>query len=197
MWYRAPSRRGRSSIRHARPHVRTPCCFCGFWWIKDLLTNFSASSDVSCGKDTHPAEQMSLTQPAIHAPPAHFHMSFPCHARQQEESELGRRDGDNPRLASEPNGKRNAWLNLKSATKPLSKYYGARQPAPTRIFLVSCTSVTNWFFCMVTTVCFFCYQCEAVNAGGTLRLLKSLCDGTGESRQKAIRKLVRALMPNE
>ena len=29
--------------------------------------------------------------------------------------------------------------------------------------------------------CFFCKQCAAVNAGGTLRLLKSLCDGTGES----------------
>ena len=41
---------------------------------------------------------------------------------------------------------------------------------------------------------FFCKQCGAVNAGGTL---KSLCDGTGESRQKARRKLERGLMPNE
>ena len=44
---------------------------------------------------------------------------------------------------------------------------------------------------------FFCKQCGAVNASGTLRLLKSLCDETGESRQKARRKLERGLMPNE
>ena len=44
---------------------------------------------------------------------------------------------------------------------------------------------------------FFCTQCGAVNAGGALRLLKSQCDGSGESRQKARRKLERCLMPNE
>ena len=44
---------------------------------------------------------------------------------------------------------------------------------------------------------FFCTQCGAVNAGGALRLLKSQCDGSGESRQKARRKLERGLMPNE
>ena len=44
---------------------------------------------------------------------------------------------------------------------------------------------------------FFCAQCGAVNAGGSLRLLKSLCGGSGESRQKARRKLKRGLMPNE
>ena len=38
---------------------------------------------------------------------------------------------------------------------------------------------------------FFCTQCGAVNAGGSLRPLKSLCDGSGESRQKARRKLER------
>ena len=59
------------------------------------------------------------------------------------------------------------------------------------------TSATNSLCCMVTTMCFFCKQCGAVNAGGTLRLLKSLCDGTGESRQKARRKLERGLMPDE
>ena len=37
----------------------------------------------------------------------------------------------------------------------------------------------------------------AVNAGGSLRLLKSLCDGSDESRQRARRKLERGLMPNE
>ena len=37
---------------------------------------------------------------------------------------------------------------------------------------------------------FFYKQCGAVNVGGTLRLLKSLCDGTGES-QNARRKLER------
>ena len=35
---------------------------------------------------------------------------------------------------------------------------------------------------------FFCTQCGAVNAGGSLGLLKCLCDGSGESRQKARRK---------
>ena len=44
---------------------------------------------------------------------------------------------------------------------------------------------------------FFCTQCGAVNSGGALRLLKSQCDGSGESRQKARRKLERGLMPNE
>ena len=44
---------------------------------------------------------------------------------------------------------------------------------------------------------FFCTQCGAVNAGGSLRPLKSLCDGSGESRQKARRKLERGLMANE
>ena len=38
---------------------------------------------------------------------------------------------------------------------------------------------------------------SVVNAGGALRLLKSQCDGSGESRQKARRKLERGLMPNE
>ena len=42
-----------------------------------------------------------------------------------------------------------------------------------------------------------CTQCGAVNAGGSLRLLKSLCDGSGVSRQKARRKPKRVLMPNE
>ena len=41
---------------------------------------------------------------------------------------------------------------------------------------------------------FFCKQCGAVNAGGTLKLLKALCDGTGESRQKARRTIERGLM---
>ena len=37
----------------------------------------------------------------------------------------------------------------------------------------------------------------AVDAGGALRLLKSQCDGSGESRQKARRKQERDLMPKE
>ena len=42
-----------------------------------LLTNSSELSGGSCGKDTHPAEHTSLTQPAIQAPPAHFVTSRP------------------------------------------------------------------------------------------------------------------------
>ena len=40
----------------------------------------------------------------------------------------------------------------------------------------------------------FCTQSGAVNPGESLR---SLCDGSGESHQKAIRQLERGLMPNE
>ena len=43
---------------------------------------------------------------------------------------------------------------------------------------------------------FFCTQCGAVNAGGSLRLLKYLCDGSGETRQEARRKLERGLITN-
>ena len=42
---------------------------------------------------------------------------------------------------------------------------------------------------------FFCSQCGAVNAGGSLRLLKSQRDGSGGSRRKARRKRERGLMP--
>ena len=41
---------------------------------------------------------------------------------------------------------------------------------------------------------FLCSPCDAVSAGGTLRLLKSQCVGSGESRRKARRKLERGLM---
>ena len=116
-----------------------------------------------------------------------------CHVPRisAERGGTGRRDSANPRRTREPNEKRNAncWYNLKSATRPL--------PAQTNISQVSYTSATNSLCCMLTTMCFFCKQCGAVNAGGTLRLLKSLCDGTGESRQKARRKLGRGLMPDE
>ena len=43
---------------------------------------------------------------------------------------------------------------------------------------------------------FFSCQCGAVNAGGSLRLLKSQCDVSGESRRKARRKIERGLMLN-
>ena len=43
---------------------------------------------------------------------------------------------------------------------------------------------------------FYCSQCGAVNARGSLRLLRSQCDGSGESRRKARRKLERGPMLN-
>ena len=43
---------------------------------------------------------------------------------------------------------------------------------------------------------FYCSQCGAENAGGSLRLLKSQCDGPREIRRKARRKLERGLMLN-
>ena len=43
---------------------------------------------------------------------------------------------------------------------------------------------------------FLCNQCGALDAGGTLRLLKSRCDGSGEFRCNARRKHERGLMSN-
>ena len=43
---------------------------------------------------------------------------------------------------------------------------------------------------------FFCTM-RCCQRWWTLRLLKSLCDGSGESRQRARRKLERGLMTNE
>ena len=99
-----------------------------------------------------------------------------------------RRAGANPRHSRESNVKRNAnlWRNLKSVTKAQ------------RLLWASCTSATSLHCYMAAGTCFFfCAQCGAVNAGESLRLLKSLCDGSGESSQKARRKVERGLMPNE
>ena len=56
--------------------------------------------------------------------------------------------------------------------------------------------ITSSLSCMVTPSVFlqtvWCRQ-----RWWDTELLKSLCDGTGESRQKARRQLERALMPNE
>ena len=44
---------------------------------------------------------------------------------------------------------------------------------------------------------FLHYNAVPSTHGGSPRLLKSLCDGSGESRQKARRKFERGLVPNE
>ena len=81
-----------------------------------------------------------------------------CHVPRTsaERDGTGRRDSANPRRFREPNGELNVncWLNLKSATMPLNKYYEARHPTPTRIFLVSYTSVTSSPSYMATPMCF-------------------------------------------
>ena len=92
-----------------------------------------------------------------------------------------RRSSANPRRSKKLIEMRSASLlhKLRSAMKPLSllepgsshrrkiSWYHTRQP-PSRLA-----------------------------AWAALRLLKSQCDGSGESRQKARRKLERGLMPNE
>ena len=42
-----------------------------------ISANFSKSSGGSCGKGTHPAEQMTFTQSTMHVSPAHFATSQP------------------------------------------------------------------------------------------------------------------------
>ena len=130
----------------------------------DILTNSSESAGRSCGKDTlrAPPAQCDTFQPDVFSG---VELVSPCPSKAHKRAE---------RVAKR-----------ELSTKPLSKYCGVRQPAPTIALLHGHDKV------------FFCKQCGAVNAGGTLRLLKSLCDGTGESRQKAKRKLERGLMPIE
>ena len=57
------------------------------------------------------------------------------------------------------------------------------------------TQVTSLLFCKNTQACFSAAS-GAVNSGSSLRLLKSQCGGSGESRRKARRKLERGLMPS-
>ena len=110
-----------------------------------------------------------------------------------------RRSSANPRRSKKLNEMRNASLlhNLRSAMKPLSLFQGIRQ-LPHIKKIPGTTHVSHHLALLLGHEnVFFCTQCGAVNAGGALRLLKSQCDGSGESRQKARRKLERGLMPNE
>ena len=64
-------------------------------------------------------------------------------------------------------------------------------------FLVPYTSATISPCFMGTRTCFSVHSVVPSTLVELLRLLKSQCDGSGESRQKARRKLERGLMPNE
>ena len=87
--------------------------------------------------------------------------------------------------------------SLKSAMKPL-RLFLRNQAARTEVKFPGSIHVKHHLALLNGHEnVFFCTHCGAVNAGGVLRLLKSQCDGSGESRQKARRKLVRGLMPNE
>ena len=65
--------------------------------------------------------------------------------------------------------------------KPLSKNNGARQPAMTRIFFGAMHISHQLALLQGHANVLLSKQCGAVNARGTQRLLKSQCDGTGES----------------
>ena len=73
----------------------------------------------------------------------------------------GRRGNVNLRFTRELNGKRNAPTD--------ENFFGAMHISHQLALLQGHANV------------FFSKQCGAVNAGGTQRLLKSQCDGTGES----------------
>ena len=146
------------------------------------LTIFSKSSGGSFGKDTRHAEHMTFTHPA----PDVFNWCGAGVACYVQENGPTR----------ELNGQRNAsgWHNLKSdeaavqilcrvehyegtdremmqlSQNLLSRVSSCRQTAPTTISL--------------DAKVFFCKQCGAVNAGGTLRLLKSHM----RKRERAMRR---------
>ena len=127
-----------------------------------------------------------------HACPMHtLYLLFPlksswCHGRRTSAGRNGtvRRAGANPRRSTEFNVKR------KLVAQPEINHEAAET-----VLRGQAPRTDEKFPCHENVL--FCKRCGAVNAGGSLRLLKSLCDGSGESRQKARRKLERGLMPNE
>ena len=169
------------------------------------LENLSESSGGSCGNDTHLAEQVSLTQPATHASPAHFY-TFQLEVFSGVELVSRatyiirkRRNWETRQRKSKAYKRAEGEAKRELLAQPEISYEAAQQ------ILRSQATRTDDNFPGIIHVrhqlalplpwphrCVCC-----ANSVGTLRLLKSLCDGTGESRQKARRKLERGLMPNE
>ena len=94
----------------------------------------------------------------------------------------GRRDGDNPRLAREP----------REAKRKLTAQPEISHEAPEQRLQSQATRTDEQFPGIIHVShqlallhgVFFCEQCGAVNAGGTLRLLKSPCDGLANLARK-------------
>ena len=103
--------------------VREPCCFTPLRWSRDFDEFLRVIRQVLWKRYS--------TSSSLHSTTRFSHMfslgSIWCHVPRTsaERDGTGRRDSDNPRRTRELNEKRNVncWHNLKSATKPLSKYY--------------------------------------------------------------------------
>ena len=163
----------------------------------EILTNSLESSGRSCGKDT------------LLAPPAHFDTSQPevfsgvelvsratyisskrrnCETRQRQSKAHKSAEREAKRkLLAQPEISHEAaeQILLSQAARTDENFPGIMHVSHQLALLHGHDNV------------FFCKQCGAVNAGGTLRVVKSLCDGTGEPCQKARRELERGLKPTE
>ena len=60
----------------------------------------------------------------------------------------------------------------------------SREPSTDRHFVDAIHAGHQLALLQELSKVFFCRQCGAVNAGGSLRLLKSQCDRSGEARRK-------------
>ena len=174
-----------------------------------MISQSSLEMARSCGKETHLAEQMPVTQLVIHVSAAHFVTSQPgvftgvelvsraANISRKRRNWETRRRQSNSCKRTEREVKRNLVAQPEishDAAEQILRSHATR----TDENFPGIIHVSHQLFLLHGHAnVFFCNQCGAVNAGGTLRLLKSLCDGTGESRQKARRKLEHGLMPNE
>ena len=60
----------------------------------------------------------------------------------------------------------------------------SREPSTDRHFVDAIHASHQLALLQELSKVFFCRQCGAVNAGGSLRLLKSQCERSGEARRK-------------
>ena len=194
---------------HARfqPGVGTQFAHVGYprvdFAVEDVVPGFSAESSTvsrgvdvamsggSCGKGTTPAYLASSQPGGVELVSRATYTSrkkrnFETVQRQSKALKIAQRDAKRKFVAQPEISHEAAELILKNqAARTDEKFPVAIHVSHQLALLHGHENV------------FFCTQCGAVNAGGALRLLKSQCDGSGEYRQKARRKLERGLMPNE
>ena len=152
--------------------------------VAGILTNSSESPDGSCGKDTIQASLAHLVTYQLDVVTVSSWCFVPrasAEACKKAEQQAKRKLMAQPEISHEPAEQ----ILRREATRTDENIPGIIHVSHQLALLHGHDKVI------------FCKQCGAVNAGGTLRLLKSLCDGTGESRQKARPKLEQGLMPNE